>query len=66
MFQGIRQDTWYVIKTYFPSEKFSKKQVSKWHHYDNRNIILKKYGMAIYSSKNKAKAIGYAKEWFIT
>jgi hypothetical protein len=23
-FQGNRQDTWYVIKTYFPSEKFPK------------------------------------------
>ncbi|CAM4497780.1 MAG: hypothetical protein LEGION0403_FIIPPAGN_02530 [Legionella sp.] len=23
-FQGIRQDTWYVIKTYFPTEKFPK------------------------------------------
>ena len=61
-FQGIRQDTRYVIKTYFPSEKFPKKQVSKRHHYDNRNAILKKYDMSIYSSKNKAKAIGYAKE----
>ncbi|WP_133137982.1 Tn3 family transposase [Legionella rowbothamii] len=61
-FQGLRKDTWYVIKTYFPCEKFPKKQVNKRHHYDNRNAILKKYGMSIYSSKNKAIAIGYAKE----
>jgi len=61
-FQGIRKDTWYVIKTYFPEEKFPKKQVSKRHHYDNRDAILKKYGVSIYSSKHKAKATGYAKE----
>lgn len=61
-FQGIRNDTWYVIKTYFPEEKFPKKQVSKRHHYDNRDAILKKYGVSIYSSKHKAKATKYAKE----
>lgn len=61
-FQGVRKDTWYVIKTYFPGEKFPKKQVSKRHHYDNRDAILKKYGVSIYSGKYKAKAIGYAKE----
>ena len=44
-FQGIRQDTWYVIKTFFPTEKFPKKQVSKRYNYDNRNAILKKYNM---------------------
>ena len=32
-FQGIRQDTWYVIKTFFPTEKFPKKQVSKRYNY---------------------------------
>lgn len=61
-FQGIRQDTWYVIKTFFPTEKFPKKQVSKRYNYDNRNAILKKYNMSIYSSQNKAKAARYAKE----
>lgn len=61
-FQGIRQDTWYVIKTFFPAEKFPKKQVSKRYQYDNRNAILKKYNMSIYSSQNKAKAARYAKE----
>jgi hypothetical protein len=61
-FQGIRQDTWYVIKTFFPSEKFPKKQVSKRYHYDNRNAILKKYNMSIYSSQNKVKTARYAKE----
>ena len=61
-FQGIRQDTWYVIKTFFPSEKFPKKQVSKRYHYDNRNAILKKYSMSMYSSQNKIKTARYAKE----
>ncbi len=61
-FQGIRQDTWYVIKTFFPAEKFPKKQVSKRYHYNNRNAILKKYNMLIYSSKNKVKTARYAKE----
>ena len=61
-FQGVRQDTWYVIKTFFPTEKFPKKQVSKRYHYDNRSAILKKYNMSIYSSQNKAKAARYAKE----
>lgn len=61
-FQGLRQDTWYVIKTFFPEAKFPKKQVGKRHHYDNRSAILKKYNMSLYSSQNKAKAVRYAKE----
>ena len=61
-FQGNRQDTWYVIKTYFPSEKFPKTKVSKRHHYDNRNAILKKYNASIYSSHHKDKALRYARE----
>ena len=61
-FQGNRQDTWYVIKTYFPSEKFPKTKVSKRHHYDNRNAILKKYGALLYSSNHRDKAIRYARE----
>lgn len=61
-FQGSRQDTWYVIKTYFPSEKFPKTKVSKRHHYDNRNAILKKYNASIYSSHHKDKALRYARE----
>jgi hypothetical protein len=36
--------------------------VSKRYHYDNRNAILKKYNMSIYSSQYKAKATSYAKE----
>lgn len=60
--QGNRQDTWYVIKTYFPSEKFPKTKVSKRHHYDNRNAILKKYGAFLYSSHHKDKALRYARE----
>ncbi|HGK7612111.1 TPA: DUF4158 domain-containing protein, partial [Legionella pneumophila] len=61
-FQAIRQDTWYVIKTYFPSEKFPKTKVSNRHHYDNRNAILKKYNASIYSSHHKDKALRYARE----
>ena len=61
-FQGNRQDTWYVIKTYFPSEKFPKTKISKRHHYANRNAILKKYGASVYSSQHKDKALRYARE----
>ncbi|CAM4497751.1 MAG: hypothetical protein LEGION0403_FIIPPAGN_02529 [Legionella sp.] len=46
----------------FSYREISKKQVSKRYHYDNRNAILKKYNMSIYSSLNKAKAARYAKE----
>ena len=28
-FQKVRQDTWHIIKTFYPTEKFPKKQVSK-------------------------------------
>lgn len=61
-FQGLRQETWYIIKTYFPSEKFPKKQVSKRYHYDNRNAILEKYSASLYSSHHKSKALRYARE----
>lgn len=61
-FQGNRQDTWYVIKTYFPSEKFPKTKVSKRCYYDNRKAILKKYGVSLYSSLHKVKTLRYAKE----
>ncbi|MBA2648079.1 MAG: DUF4158 domain-containing protein [Legionella sp.] len=61
-FQGNRQDTWYVIKTFFPSEKFPKSKISNWHHYNNRKAILKKYGVSLYTSKHREKAIRYAKE----
>lgn len=61
-FQGNRQATWYVIKTYFPTEKFPKTKVSKRHHYDNRQSILKKYGASLYSSHHKVKALRYARE----
>lgn len=61
-FQGNRQDTWYVIKTYFLSEKFPKTKISKRHHYDNRNAILKKYSVSLYSSHHKDKALRYARE----
>ena len=44
-FQEIRQDTWYILKTFFPSDKFPKKQISKGYYYDNRYAILKKYNM---------------------
>ncbi|MCX7091624.1 MAG: Tn3 family transposase [Legionellales bacterium] len=61
-FQGNRQDTWYVIKTYFPSEKFPKTKISKRHYYDNRNAILKKHGASLYSSHHIDKALRYARE----
>jgi TnpA family transposase len=61
-FQKVREDTWYVLKTFFPSEKLPKKQISTRANYQNRKAILKKYGMSLYASKHKAQVLRYGKE----
>ena len=60
-FHGLRQDVWYIIKTYFPEAKFPKKTISKYLKYQNRQAILQKYEMAIYTKGFQNKLNQYAK-----
>ena len=60
-FHGCRKDTWYVIDTFFPGEKFPRKQISKNKRYKNRSAILEKYDMSLYTSKLQEKLEIHAK-----
>jgi len=61
-FQGVRQDVWYIIETYFPESKFPKKSISKHFKYQNRKAVLQKYEMSLYTSKFKQKLERYSKD----
>ena len=61
-FQGVRNDVWHIIETYFPQEKFPKKQISKHYKYQNRKAILTKYEMVLYAKAFEANLKRQAKE----
>jgi TnpA family transposase len=60
-FQTVKEDVKFIIKTCFPDSKFPMKQISKRHNYANRNIILKKHGMVLYSKAFESNLAAYLK-----
>ena len=58
-FHLARQDVWYILKTYFPNSKFPRIQIGKRQYYSNRQAILKKYEMSVYSKKFESKLVKY-------
>jgi TnpA family transposase len=55
-FQEATEDVKFIIETYFPGTSFLMKQISNRQYYSNRQIILKKYEMNLYS-KNFANSL---------
>jgi len=58
-FQKVREDVWFILKTYFPGNKFPKKQIGSRQYYTNRQFILQKHGMALYSKSFEGKLSKY-------
>ena len=44
-FKNVKEDVLYLLKKYFPSEPFPKKQSSKHRHYHNRYQLYQKFGL---------------------
>jgi TnpA family transposase len=42
-FQRLRDDIWFIINSYFPEEKFPKKNIGTCQHYTNQKAILELY-----------------------
>ena len=57
-FQKVREDVWYIINTYYPDEKFPKKNLSSYQHYRIQDKIREKYKITKSSVKflNKLRA----------
>jgi TnpA family transposase len=60
-FQSVKEDVKFIIKTYFPGSKFPMKQISQRQHYINRDVVLKKHGMALYSKESQNNLSTYLK-----
>jgi len=48
-FQGVKEDVKFIIKTYFLGTTFPMKQISNRQYYANRQTILKRHEMTLYS-----------------
>lgn len=60
-FQSVREDVKYIIKTYFPEDKFPMKQVSSRQNYMNRQAVLNKYSMILYTKDFEKELVNYLK-----
>ena len=60
-FQKQQKDVEFIIKQYFPSSTFPKKQLSKNHYYHNRTKIMEKYGLVNPDNNFYSLLLGEAK-----
>jgi TnpA family transposase len=60
-FQSVKEDVQFIIETYFPGSKFPMKQISKRQNYINRDVILKKHGITLYSKEFENNLVTYLK-----
>lgn len=60
-FQAVKEDVRFIIKTYFPDSTFPTKQISNRQYYTNRQAILDKYKMSLYSKSFESHLTSYLK-----
>lgn len=60
-FQGVKEDVRFIIKTYFPGTTFPMKQISNRQYYSNRQAILNKHGMYLYTKSFQSDLSNYLK-----
>lgn len=60
-FQSVKEDVKFIIKTYFPGKTFPMKQISKRQYYANRQVILDRHEMTLYSGKFGSNLSNYLK-----
>lgn len=61
IFQSVKEDVKFIIKTYFPKNTFPMKQISNRQYYSNRQAILSKYEMSAYFKNFGSKLSNYLK-----
>ena len=60
-FQGVKEDVRFIINTYFPGMTFPMKQISNRQYYSNRQTILNKHGMSLYTKSLQRDLSNYLK-----
>jgi TnpA family transposase len=60
-FQDVKEDVKFILKTYFPENKFPDKQIGSRKYYENRKAILSKYEMILYSKQYEKQLSDYLK-----
>ncbi|WP_425361609.1 Tn3 family transposase [Candidatus Tisiphia endosymbiont of Ceraclea dissimilis] len=60
-FHGVKEDVRFIIKTYFSGSTFPTKQISNRQYYANRQDILNKHEMILYSKNFKSSMFDYLK-----
>lgn len=61
-FQQAREDTWFIINNYFPTDLFPKRRLSKHFHYANQKRILEQCNFHQITSAEQLKLRRYAKD----
>lgn len=60
-FHQSKEDVQFILKTYFPENSFSMKKISNRQYYANRQTILNKYEMVLYSKRFENQLSNYLK-----
>ena len=61
-FQSVKEDTRFIIRTYFPEAPFPNKAINRRQLYSNRQAILDQYQMCLYSKDFEKKLLVLLKE----
>jgi hypothetical protein len=60
-FQQSKEDVQFILKAYFPGNSFPMKKISNRQYYANRQTILNKYEMVLYSKRFENELSNYLK-----
>lgn len=60
-FQAVKEDVRFIIKSYFAGSSFPMKQISNRQYYSNRQVILNKYEMSLYTKSFQSHLSNYLK-----
>ena len=60
-FPRVKEDVRFIIRTYFPESSFPTKQINNRQYYSNRQAILNKHEMTLYSKNFESNLSSYLK-----